>query len=82
MGTTRRDFCAEVEFAWKGDRYQLVFFLGEHRLVSFPLCRCVSPLVGQKKNWVRRVPLLGSELLNLSAWAERGETRFCCFQSM
>lgn len=79
MGTTRRDFCAEVEFAWKGE---IANSSGRQCL-----CAGVSPLVGQKKKkkekkTVRRVPLLGSELLNLSAWAERGETRFCCFQSM
>lgn len=85
VGTTRKDFsvrragiCEE-----RRERQQLVVFFGgvNAAFVSVPLCRCVSPLVGQK-NWVRGVPLLGSELLNLSAWAERGETRFWCFQSM
>lgn len=40
--------------------------------MSVPLPVRLS-LGGSKKNWVRGVPLLGSEVLNLSAWAERGD---------
>lgn len=76
MGTTRKDFCFALGWNLRGKKrtpaVSGVFFRGEHRL-------CVSASAGAslpwwvKKNWVRGVPLLGSEVLNLSAWAERGD---------
>lgn len=60
-----RDFLLQVgDLRWYG-RTRLwrdpdVSLWAEHRLLSAPLCRCVSPLGGSEKNWVRGVPLLGS----------------------
>lgn len=38
--------CVETEERLKRDSWHV--YLGEHRLVSAPLCRCVSPLGGSK----------------------------------
>lgn len=73
--------CADTDERLKRDPD--TFLWVEHRLVSAPLCRCVSPLGGSKKTGFGECR---SSVANL-AKSERlgGERRvkiFCCFQSM
>lgn len=75
-------FALTWNLRWNAETGLLTRLSGWTPPVSAPLCRCISPLGGSKKLGSGSAAPWWLNSINPSAWAERRETTFSCFQSM